>query len=121
MGQPPLIADNTHTTRLPADVDEDKFTPSCVSLPEPPEGSIDPPSETSSVYFSLKCRLAQLVKNVKKQTFRDPLGDDGTSAGGENPLRPDELAFLSDILGPKGAKFEDDDADAVDEPRSREL
>ena len=38
--------------------------------------------------------------------------DDGTSAGGENPLRPDELAFLSDILGPKGAKFEDDDADA---------
>lgn len=37
--------------------------------------------------------------------------DDGASAGGENPLRPDELAFLSDILGPKGAKFEDDDGD----------
>ncbi|VDB86276.1 unnamed protein product [Peniophora sp. CBMAI 1063] len=38
--------------------------------------------------------------------------DDGASgAGGENPLRPDELAFLSDILGPKGAKFEDEDGD----------
>ncbi|RPD61567.1 hypothetical protein L226DRAFT_460909, partial [Lentinus tigrinus ALCF2SS1-7] len=56
MGQPPLIADNTHTTRLPADVEEDKFTPSCVSLPEPADGGAEPTSETSSVYFSLKCR-----------------------------------------------------------------
>ncbi|KAI0718612.1 hypothetical protein C8T65DRAFT_570571, partial [Cerioporus squamosus] len=54
MGQPPLIADNTHTTRLPADVNEDKFTPSCVSLPEPDDGAAPP--DTSSVYFSLKCR-----------------------------------------------------------------
>ena len=98
MGQPPLIADNTHTTHLPADVDEDKFTPSCVSLPEPVENSIEPPSETSSVYFSLKCRLAQLVKNVKKQTFRDPLGDDGTGAGAADALSLDQAgAFESDV------------------------
>ncbi|KAH9851054.1 hypothetical protein C2E23DRAFT_733557 [Lenzites betulinus] len=52
MGHPPLIADNTHTTRLPADVDEEKFTPSSTSLPIP-EGA---DSDTSSTYFSLKCR-----------------------------------------------------------------
>ena len=70
MGHPPLIADNTHTTRLPADVEEDQFTPSCTSLPIPD----DLQGDSSSTYFGLKCRLAQLVKNVKKQTFRDPLG-----------------------------------------------
>ena len=70
MGHPPLIADNTHTTRLPADVEEDKFTPSCMSLPTP-EGTH---GDSSFVYFGLKLRLARLVKNVKKQTFRDPLG-----------------------------------------------
>ncbi|PIL29170.1 transcription factor [Ganoderma sinense ZZ0214-1] len=70
MGHPPLIADNTHTTRLPADVEEDQFTPSCTSLPVPE----DIQGDSSSIYFCLKCRLAQLVKNVKKQTFRDPLG-----------------------------------------------
>ena len=75
MGHPPLIADNTHTTRLPADVDEEKFTPSCTSLPEPDNMDAD----SSSVYFSLKCRLAQLVKNVKKQTFRDPLAEDASA------------------------------------------
>ncbi|TBU25730.1 hypothetical protein BD311DRAFT_598604, partial [Dichomitus squalens] len=52
MGHPPLIADNTHTTRLPADVEEDKFTPSCMSLPHP-EGTH---GDMSSVYFGLKLR-----------------------------------------------------------------
>ncbi|KAI0634350.1 hypothetical protein C8Q77DRAFT_1055628 [Trametes polyzona] len=52
MGQPPLIADNTHTTRLPADVDEEKFTPSSTSLPTPDSAE----SDTSSAYFGLKCR-----------------------------------------------------------------
>ncbi|KAI0649843.1 hypothetical protein C8Q79DRAFT_901592 [Trametes meyenii] len=52
MGHPPLIADNTHTTRLPNDVDEDKFSPSSTSLPEPES----PDSDASSAYFGLKCR-----------------------------------------------------------------
>ncbi|KAI0827295.1 hypothetical protein BC628DRAFT_1318765 [Trametes gibbosa] len=52
MGHPPLIADNTHTTRLPADVDEEKFTPSSTSLPVPDGAD----SDGSSTYFSLKCR-----------------------------------------------------------------
>ncbi|OSD00515.1 hypothetical protein PYCCODRAFT_1371201 [Trametes coccinea BRFM310] len=52
MGQPPLIADNTHTTRVPADVDEEKFTPSSTSLPVPENAD----SDVSSVYFGLKCR-----------------------------------------------------------------
>ncbi|KAI0772943.1 hypothetical protein BD413DRAFT_473675 [Trametes elegans] len=52
MGHPPLIADNTHTTHLPADVDEEKFTPSSTSLPVPESAD----SDASSVYFGLKCR-----------------------------------------------------------------
>ncbi|KAI0363968.1 hypothetical protein BV20DRAFT_957174 [Pilatotrama ljubarskyi] len=52
MGHPPLIADNTHTTRLPADVDEEKFTPSSTSLPVPDNAD----SDMSSAYFGLKCR-----------------------------------------------------------------
>ncbi|KAH9903348.1 hypothetical protein C8Q73DRAFT_633805 [Cubamyces lactineus] len=52
MGHPPLIADNTHTTRVPADVDEEKFTPSSTTLPIPESAD----SDTSSVYFGLKCR-----------------------------------------------------------------
>ncbi|KAI0767379.1 hypothetical protein C8Q74DRAFT_1203680, partial [Fomes fomentarius] len=56
MGHPPLIADNTHTTHLPADVDEDKFTPSCTTLPEVENTNVDPDSDRTSVYFSYKCR-----------------------------------------------------------------
>ncbi|KAI0711983.1 fungal-specific transcription factor domain-containing protein [Fomitopsis betulina] len=74
MGHPPLIPDNSFTTHLPADVDEDAFSPSSTVLPAPCE-NVDGPDK-SSAYFTLKCRLAQLVKNVKKQTFRDPLSDD---------------------------------------------
>ncbi|OCH88727.1 hypothetical protein OBBRIDRAFT_757687 [Obba rivulosa] len=73
MGHPPTIADNTFTTRLPAEVDDDQFNPSSTTLPSPPGGE---GSEKGTAYFVLKCRLAQLVKNVKKQTFRDPLDDD---------------------------------------------
>ncbi|KAH9929060.1 uncharacterized protein BXZ73DRAFT_102214 [Epithele typhae] len=56
MGHPPLIADNTHTTHIPADVDEDRFTPSSTSLPIPENSDKDSTSE----YFALKCKLAQL-------------------------------------------------------------
>ncbi|KAI8989053.1 hypothetical protein BD414DRAFT_415220 [Trametes punicea] len=52
MGHTPLIADNSHTTKVPADVDEEKFTPSSTSLPVPESAE----SDTSSVYFGLKCR-----------------------------------------------------------------
>ncbi|KAI0753333.1 hypothetical protein C8Q80DRAFT_507598 [Daedaleopsis nitida] len=103
MGHPPLIADNSHTTRLPADVDEDKFTPSCTSLPEP-EGT---DGDSSSVYFSLKCRLAQLVKSVKKQTFRDPLSEDPVSElniDQAGAFESDVGAFLQEL--PAGFKLE---------------
>ncbi|EMD31709.1 hypothetical protein CERSUDRAFT_69197 [Gelatoporia subvermispora B] len=73
MGHPPLIADNSFTTRLPAEVDEEQFSPSSMTLPASTGGE---GSEKGTAYFVLKCRLAQLVKNVKKQTFRDPLSDD---------------------------------------------
>ncbi|KZT63433.1 hypothetical protein DAEQUDRAFT_700148 [Daedalea quercina L-15889] len=86
MGHPPLIPDNSFTTHLPADVDEDMFGPSSTVLPGPSEGADG--ADRSSAYFALKCRLAQLVKNVKKQTFRDPLGED------PNELSIDQAALF---------------------------
>ena len=105
MGHPPLIADNTHTTRLPVDVEEDQFTPSCTSLPIPE----DLQGDSSSIYFGLKCRLAQLVKNVKKQTFRDPLGaneDAPTelSIDHAGTFEGEVSSFLQDL--PSGFKLE---------------
>ncbi|KZV62477.1 hypothetical protein PENSPDRAFT_658069 [Peniophora sp. CONT] len=74
MGQLPIIQDNTYTTRIPADVDEGQFNPSSTSLPVPvPRGSGPDSSETGFAFFALKCKLAQLVKSVKKRTFTDPL------------------------------------------------
>ncbi|CCM05634.1 uncharacterized protein FIBRA_07863 [Fibroporia radiculosa] len=73
MGHPPLIPDNSFTTRMPAEVDEEHFSPSSTTLPAVPSGE---GIERGTTYFTLKCRLAQLVKNVKKQTFKDPLSED---------------------------------------------
>ncbi|KDQ56670.1 hypothetical protein JAAARDRAFT_87501, partial [Jaapia argillacea MUCL 33604] len=76
MGHVPLIADNSHTTRLPAaDVDEDRFEPKSAEVPtiKEEEGERRQPSPSSSIYGLLKVRLAQLVKNIKKTSFRDPL------------------------------------------------
>ncbi|KAI1792435.1 hypothetical protein LXA43DRAFT_341743 [Ganoderma leucocontextum] len=102
MGHPPLIADNTHTTRLPADVEEDQFTPSCTSFPIPEDLQCD----SSSIYFGLKCRLAQLVKNVKKQTFRDPLSanDEELSIDHAGTFEGEVGSFLQEL--PSGFKLE---------------
>ena len=54
MGHPPLIPDNSFTTHLPADVDEEAFGPSSTILPAPTE-NVDAPDK-SSAYFVLKCR-----------------------------------------------------------------
>lgn len=53
MGHPPLIPDNSFTTRLPANVDEDQFTPSSTTLPAAPG---EEESEKGTAYFVLKCR-----------------------------------------------------------------
>lgn len=58
MGHPTLIADNTFSTKLPADVDEEKFSPSSTSLPL--TGPSDEECENSSAYMVLKCRYVQL-------------------------------------------------------------
>lgn len=73
MGHPPTIPDNFFTTKLPVDVDETLFSPSSTSIPAP---SAD---EYSSKYFGLKIRMAQLVKSVKKRTFKDPIADGSSS------------------------------------------
>lgn len=53
MGHPPLIADNSFTTRMPAEVDEEHFNPSSMSLPVLPAGES---LEKGTQYFVLKCR-----------------------------------------------------------------
>lgn len=52
MGHAPLIPDNSFTTRLPADVDDEQFNPSSTSLP----ASDSEGSEHSTAYFVLKCK-----------------------------------------------------------------
>jgi hypothetical protein len=74
MGQPPNIADNSYTTRMPADVDESAFDPRSVLLPLPGIQvalvESDTPSSVQSSeegwhengfkYFELKCRCVFL-------------------------------------------------------------
>ncbi|EIN14590.1 hypothetical protein PUNSTDRAFT_118038 [Punctularia strigosozonata HHB-11173 SS5] len=76
LGHPPLIADDTHTTKMPADVDEAAFGPHCTSLPIPPPLRAED-GDASSAFFGLKCKEAQLVKAIKKRVYRDVLGDKG--------------------------------------------
>lgn len=52
MGVPPLISDDQHTCRLPADVDEDAFAPKSGALP-PPTGHL---GASNFSYFVQKCR-----------------------------------------------------------------
>ncbi|KAF8843525.1 hypothetical protein BDN67DRAFT_166858 [Paxillus ammoniavirescens] len=77
MGRTPLISDMEHTTRLPMDVDEDVFTPACTSIPLP-RSPLSPlePNSSDFKYFGLKCRLAQLVKDIKKRSLRDCVRND---------------------------------------------
>ncbi|KAF8323880.1 hypothetical protein DL93DRAFT_2049568, partial [Clavulina sp. PMI_390] len=60
MGQDPLIEEESYTTRLPSNVDEDAFTPSSTSLPPPRP-------ENNSAFFIQKCSLAQLVKTMRRR------------------------------------------------------
>ena len=50
MGHPPMIPDNSFTTKMPVDVDENSFLPSSTSIPVP--------STDASRYFGLKLRYA---------------------------------------------------------------
>lgn len=52
MGFPPLISDDQHTCRMPADVDEDAFVPRSLALPQPAEQ----PGASSFSYFVQKCK-----------------------------------------------------------------
>ncbi|KAG6369108.1 hypothetical protein JVT61DRAFT_1466 [Boletus reticuloceps] len=77
MGCSPLISDTEHTTRLPMDVDEDVFTPACTTIPLPRSPlSLVEPNSSDFKYFGLKCRLAQLVKDIKRRSLRDSIQND---------------------------------------------
>ncbi|EGO01307.1 hypothetical protein SERLA73DRAFT_51516, partial [Serpula lacrymans var. lacrymans S7.3] len=76
MGQLPFIVDNSFTTKMPLDVDEDLFSPASTSVPLP-RSSLSPLDHESTdfKYFGLKCHLAKIIKNVKKRPFKDPVRD----------------------------------------------
>ncbi|KAH0831298.1 hypothetical protein J3R83DRAFT_13940 [Lanmaoa asiatica] len=77
MGRSPLISDAEYTTRLPMDVDEDVFTPACTTIPLPRSPlSLLEPNSSDFKYFGLKCRLAQLVKDIKRRSLRDSVQND---------------------------------------------
>ncbi|EIW79721.1 hypothetical protein CONPUDRAFT_58514 [Coniophora puteana RWD-64-598 SS2] len=57
MGRAPLINDHECSTRLPMDVDEELFNPSCGALPLPRTSqSALEPNASDFKYFRLKCR-----------------------------------------------------------------
>jgi hypothetical protein len=52
MGFTPLIPDDQHTCRMPADVDEDAFVPKSAVLPQP----VDQLGASNFSYFVQKCK-----------------------------------------------------------------
>ena len=52
VGVAPLISDDQHTCRMPADVDEDAFIPKSVVLPQPAEQL----GASNFSYFVQKCK-----------------------------------------------------------------
>ncbi|KAI0059970.1 hypothetical protein BV25DRAFT_1918095 [Artomyces pyxidatus] len=109
MGQAPTIQDNTYTTKMPADVDEEQFGPSSSSLPVPvPRRAGGDPTEVGFAYFTQKCRLAMLVKSVKKRTFRDPLNLDVPESSLEQAeqFEAEVKSWLSDL--PKAFRLDGD-------------
>ncbi len=52
MGQPPLIPKNSFTTRIPADVDEEKFSPSSTTVPT----ALTESGEVAQTYLGLRCK-----------------------------------------------------------------
>ncbi|EPQ51790.1 hypothetical protein GLOTRDRAFT_107927 [Gloeophyllum trabeum ATCC 11539] len=57
MGHPPLIADNSHTTKIPvSDVDEERFVPESIEIPTCKEEDSSESAVNSSTYLVLKCR-----------------------------------------------------------------
>ncbi|KAI0267354.1 fungal-specific transcription factor domain-containing protein [Gloeopeniophorella convolvens] len=65
MGQAPSIQDGTYTTKMPADVDEEQFSPSSTSLPLPvPRRAGGDPTEVGFAYFIQKCRFVPTSRTV---------------------------------------------------------
>lgn len=115
MGHAPFIPDNSFTAKIPTDVDENSFSPSSTSVPAPSN------DDHGAKYFGLKIRclinfsfliilttltlsnhsLAQLVKSVKKRTFKDPLIDSNSpeslSLEDAGLFEAEVTNFLSDL------------------------
>ncbi|KAI0088272.1 hypothetical protein BDY19DRAFT_950037 [Irpex rosettiformis] len=85
MGQQPLVVENSFTTKIPADVDEERFSPSSTSIPTVNGGS----GETAQTYLGLRCRLGQLIKGIRRQVTKDLAEDDASveqAASGEQEI-----------------------------------
>ncbi|KDQ07533.1 hypothetical protein BOTBODRAFT_119902, partial [Botryobasidium botryosum FD-172 SS1] len=89
LGQDPSIHDAAYTCQMPADVDDVRFNPSSSVLPSPKDHS-------NFTYFILKCKLAQLVKSMKKRTFREP-GSPEPSLDATTAFETEVQTWLSEL------------------------
>lgn len=116
MGQQSLISETSFSTRIPAEVDDEKFSPSSTTIPAPPEEGV-----SSILYFLMRCRLVQtcrirkntvssrrfarlsrLCKTIRKQLNRDILLDDASESSIDQAAsyEKDVRNFLSNELPP---------------------
>ncbi|KAF8273547.1 hypothetical protein EI94DRAFT_1155357 [Lactarius quietus] len=119
IGQAPSIQDGTFTTKLPADVDEEQFVLSSTSLPLPiPRRAGGDPTEVGFAYFIQKCRLAQLVKNIKMRYVRDTPNDSSESSVERAEQFESEVkSWLSEL--PRVFRFDTSNTDTPSPPSSK--
>ena len=136
IGQAPSIQDGTFTTKLPADVDEEQFVPSSISLPLPlPRRAGGDPTEVGFAYFIQKCRfvlvlsppilishlyssLAQLVKSIRRRYIRDTTNDSSESSVERAEQFESEVkSWLSEL--PKVFRFDTSSTDTPLPPSSK--
>ena len=73
MGCVSSVPDAGRYCHTPSSIDDARFDPLCNSYPTQAASSVSP---QSTAHFSLKCSLAVLHQSFRRETFRDPAGDD---------------------------------------------
>lgn len=95
MGHASLISEQSFTTHIPAEVEDDLFNPASTSLPAL-SGS---DREHRSTYITLKCRFTLLSKSVRRQATKEPFVDDSGELTVDQiaPYEADIVNWLTDL------------------------
>ncbi|GJE86336.1 hypothetical protein PsYK624_024160 [Phanerochaete sordida] len=95
MGHPSLLTETAFSTKIPRDVEESLFGPSSTTIPAPPEDR----QYSSIQYFILRCKLAQLCKNVRRQITRDVMPEDSPEASIDHAamLEKEVMGYLQEL------------------------